>query len=116
MATLDTEEQKISTELSEEELQREKVNKLFKTAKISILVALTILWIVSAVLGLISVWNGEGILDTPWIILGLVLMIFIVIFVIIPLFRSLRNDVKEFNKEKAKNVQLEIKQKENKAN
>ncbi len=108
MTTLDNVKTQESVKLTDEEQQQaEKVDKLFKIGKISILAALTILWGVSAVLGLISLWKGEGILDTPWVILGLVLLIFIIVFVVTPLFRSLRADVKAFNKEKAEKEKLE---------
>lgn len=97
-----------SVELTEEEEQREKkIAKLFQIGKISILASLTILWVVSAVLGLISLWKGEGIVDTPWVIFGLVLTVVIVVLVVIPLFRNLRTDVKAFNKEKAEKERLE---------
>ena len=69
------------TSLDEE--RTEKIAKLFKAGKISILVMLTGLWIVSAVLGLISLWKGESILDTPWVIMGLVLLVVVIVFVFI---------------------------------
>ena len=91
-------EEKEFSEHNQQEI--EKTSKLFKIAKVSILVSLSIFWIVSAILGLISLWKGEGILDTPWVIFSLVLTVVVIFFVIIPLFRSLKSDIKEYNKEK----------------
>lgn len=91
----------------ENDERTEKISKLFKISKISILVMLTGLWITSAVLGLISLWRGEGILDTPWVIMGIVLLFVVIILVVVPLFRSLRKDVRAFNKEKAEKEELE---------
>ncbi|MHA1199121.1 MAG: hypothetical protein ACTSQF_07210 [Candidatus Heimdallarchaeaceae archaeon] len=91
----------------EEEKRAENTAKLFQIGKYSILAALTILWIVSAVLGLISLLRGEGIVDTPWVIFGLVLTVVIVVLVVVPLFRSLRTDVKSFNEGKAEKEKID---------
>jgi membrane protein YdbS with pleckstrin-like domain len=99
--------------ISEEEEREEKISKLFKVGKISILVMLTGMWIVSAVLGLISLWRGEGILDTPWVIMGIVLLFVVILLVIVPLFRSLRSDVRAFNKQKAASEESEMNETEN---
>ena len=97
-----------TVEIVDNEQQREeKMSKLFKISKISILAMLTILWGVSAVLGLMSLWRGDRILDTPWVILGIVLLVVIIFLVVIPLFRTLRDDVRAFNKEKEEKKKLE---------
>jgi len=95
------------TEQIYEDERTEKIAKMFKIGKISILIMLTIFWIVSAVLGLISLGQGESITDTPWVIMGLVLLVAVIFLVVIPLFRNLRADVKDFNKEKAEKEKLE---------
>lgn len=100
-------EQDIAEETETDYLREEKIAKLFKISKIAILVSLTIFWIVTIVLGLISLWNEEGILDTPWVIFGLVLTVIVIIFVIIPLYRSLKVDIRLYNEEKAEKEKLE---------
>jgi membrane protein YdbS with pleckstrin-like domain len=97
----------LSESVDKDQQREEKISKLFKISKITILISLTILWIVTAVLGLISLWKGQGILGTPWVIFGLVLTVVIIVVVVIPLFRNLRSDVKEFNKQKAEKEKIE---------
>jgi uncharacterized membrane protein len=106
-STEDTNVQETVVVVDEEQQREEKISKLFKISKISILAMISILFLVSAVLGLISLYNEEGILDTPWVILGLILMVVVIVLVVIPLFRTLRDDIQAFNKEKEEKKNLE---------
>ena len=76
----------------------ERIIKLGKTGKILVYASITIVWFVVAGLGIRDIWIGKGFLETPWILFGLILSIFIVGLIIIPLFRSLKSDVKDYKK------------------
>jgi hypothetical protein len=71
-------------------------SRLSKLGKYLALGSITILWIVSAVLGIRDLWMGKGIIETPWVIFGIVLTVVIVFLVVVPLFRSLREDVRNY--------------------
>ncbi len=82
-----------------EDIQSTEVEiKLSKTGKYIALAAISILWAVSAGLGIRDLWIGKGIIETPWVIFSIVLTAVIIFLVVIPLFRSLREDVRDYNK------------------
>ncbi len=85
---------------SEEQSIQEPISKLAKYGRITIYASLIILWIVTAVLGIIDLIQGKTITETPWIIFGLVLTVPIVLIVILPLFKSLKTDVKGYKERK----------------
>ncbi len=100
----------VEEEKKEEEDQnysQDSINKLRKPRNIILIGTVVISWIVSAVFSLISLNKGEGILETPWVLLSIFLTFAIIIFVIIPLFRNLRKDVKEVLAENEKQKQEE---------
>ena len=86
------EEEKIEEE--EQNYNQESIDKLRKPRNIVLVGTIVISWTVSAVFSLISLNKGEGILETPWVLLSIFLTLVIIIFVIIPLFRNLRKGVK----------------------
>ena len=85
-------------------VNEEKINKLGKTGKILIYASITIVWFVVAGLGIRDIWMGKGFLETPWILFGLILSVFIVVLIVIPLFRSLRADVQDYKKRQQNKV------------
>ena len=80
--------------------QKETVAKLGKIGKILLYGSITVVWITVATLGLIDLWNDKGILETPWIIFGLILTLVIVVVVIFPLFSNVKTGVRTALKEK----------------
>lgn len=86
----------------EENKNQESVNKLRKLRNILLIGSLIVVWTVSAVFSMIDLYKGLGILETPWILLGIFLTIAVFIIVIVPLFNSLRTDVREALAEKEK--------------
>ena len=78
----------------------ETVIKLAKLGKYLLLSSIAILWAVTAALGIRDLWQGKGILETPWVIFGLVLTIVVIILVVFPLLNTLREDVRNYNKRK----------------
>ena len=66
---------------------------------------LVIVWSVTAALGIRDIWQDVGILETPWIIFGLVLSVILIIVIIVPLYRSLRVDVRSYKERKEKEEQ-----------
>ena len=98
----DTEESKT------EDIQTVEVeNKLAKLGKYLSLATISILWVVSAVLGIRDLWIGKGIIETSWVIFSIVLTAGVIFLVVLPLFRSLREDVRDYNRRKE-----EVKQEE----
>lgn len=97
-----TESEKMENMQRSEET-RVKINKI---GKIMFYVTLVIVWSVSAALGIRDIWKDVGILETPWIIFGLVLSVILVILIIVPLYRSLRVDVRNYKERKEKENQL----------
>ena len=79
--------------------------KITKTGKILFYATLVIVWTVTAALGLRDIWRDVGILETPWIIFGLVLSVILIVVIIIPLYRSLKVDVRNYKERKEKEKQ-----------
>ncbi len=71
------------------------ISKLRKLRNILLLGTIFIVWTVSAVFSMIDLNKGLGILETPWILLGIFLTLVVIIIIIIPLFKNLRTDVRE---------------------
>jgi hypothetical protein len=90
-------EEKEGMQRSEE--TRVKINKI---GKIMFYATLVIVWSVTAGFGIRDIWQDVGILETPWIIFGLVLSVILIIVIIIPLYRSLRVDVRIYKERKEK--------------
>jgi len=90
---------KEKTDLHKTEETRYRINKI---GKIMFYAILTIIWLVTAVLGIRDIWRDVGILETPWIIFSLVLSFILIIVIIIPLFRSLKVDVRSYKERKEK--------------
>ncbi len=100
----------MTTEEKKEEEQnknQESVNKLRKLRNILLLGTIMVVWTVSAVFSMIDLNRGLGILETPWIFLGIFLTLVVIIVIIIPLFNNLRTEVKEVLAEKEKQKQEE---------
>ncbi|OLS29529.1 MAG: hypothetical protein HeimAB125_22290 [Candidatus Heimdallarchaeota archaeon AB_125] len=98
----DTEESKT------EDIQSAEVeNKLGKLGKYLSLATISILWVVTAVLGIRDLWIGKGIIETPWVIFSIVLTVVIIFLVVLPLLRSLKEDVRDYNKRKEEESQEE---------
>ncbi len=74
--------------------------KLAKLGKYLLFSSIAILWAVAAALGIRDLWQGKGILETPWVIFGLVLTLVVIVLVVFPLLNSLREDVRDYNKRK----------------
>jgi len=74
--------------------------KLAKLGKYLLLSSIAILWVVVAALGIRDLWLGKKILETPWVIFGLVLTLVVIVLVVFPLFNNLREDVRDYNKRK----------------
>ena len=74
--------------------------KLAKLGKYLLLSSIAILWVVAAALGIRDLWLGKKILETPWVIFGLVLTLVVIVLVVFPLFNNLREDVRDYNKRK----------------
>lgn len=74
--------------------------KLAKLGKYLLLSSIAVLWVVVAVLGIRDLLQGKGILETPWVIFGLVLTLVVIVFVVFPLLNNLREDVRDYNKRK----------------
>ena len=84
-----------------EDTQENKTEKkLAKLGKYLLLSSIAILWVVAASLGIRDLWQGKGILETPWVIFVLVLTLVVVVFVVFPLLSSLRKDIRDHNKRK----------------
>lgn len=81
--------------------------KLAKLGKYLLLSSIAILWAVAAALGIRDLWQGKGILETPWVIFGLVLTLVVIVFVVFPLLNNLREDVRDYNKRKEKKEKLQ---------
>ncbi len=92
----DIEEKK---DMQKSEETREKIAKI---GKIMFYATLVIVWTVAAALGIRDIWGDVGILETPWIIFGLVLSVILIIVIVIPLYRSLRVDVRNYKERKEK--------------
>ncbi len=99
----------VEEEKKEENKNQGSINKLRKLRTVLLFGTLIVVWTVSAVFSMINLNKGLGILETPWILLGIFLTIAVILIVIIPLFNSLRKDVKEVLAEKEKQ-KLEEKQ------
>jgi len=100
----------MTAEEKKEEAQnknQESVNKLRKLRNVLLLGTIIILWTVSAVFSMIDLNRGLGILETPWILLGIFLTLVVIIVIIIPLFNNLRTEVREVLAEKEKQKQNE---------
>jgi membrane protein YdbS with pleckstrin-like domain len=80
--------------------ESETEKKLAKLGKYLLLSSIAILWIVVAALGIRDLWQGKGILETPWVIFGLVLTLVVIVFVVLPLLNNLREDIRDYNKRK----------------
>ena len=89
-------------EEEEENKNQETIKKLRKLRNVLLIGSLIVVWTVSAVFSMIDLNKGLGILETPWILLGIFLTIAVIIIVIVPLFNSLRTDVREVLAEKEK--------------
>ncbi len=76
--------------------------KLAKLGRYLLLSSIAILWAVAAALGIRDLWQGKGILETPWVIFGLVLTLVVIVLVIFPLLNNLREDIRNYNKRKEK--------------
>ena len=99
---------------NEESQPSEVENKLAKLGKYLAYSVITIIWAVSAGFSIRDLWQGKGIIETPWVILGIVLTLIIIVLVIIPLFRSLREDVRDYNRRKeAENMERKDVEEEN---
>jgi len=81
--------------------------KLAKLGKYLLLSSIAILWAVAAALGIRDLWQGKGILETPWVIFGLVLTLVVIVFVVFPLLNNLREDVRDYNKRKEEKEKLQ---------
>lgn len=90
--------------------QTETINKLGKIGKITLYGSISVVWGVVAVLGIIDLWNNKGILETPWVIFGLVLTVLILVIVIIPLFANVKTQVKQVMKEKEEKINTPVKE------
>ena len=97
-----TVEEENKEEEEEENRNQESINKLRKLRNVLLIGSLIVVWTVSAVFSMIDLNKGLGILETPWILLGIFLTIAVIIIVIVPLFNSLRTDVREILAEKEK--------------
>ncbi|NPD88135.1 MAG: hypothetical protein HGN29_05410 [Asgard group archaeon] len=95
-----SENQEDTVNLEEDEESTENREKLAKIGKMLIGATVIIIWGVSAGLGLRDIWTGKGILETPWVIFSIVFTFFLVIIVIMPLFKGLRADVQDYKKRK----------------
>ena len=91
------------THINDQETRR----KLGTLRNILLMSSILIVWIVSAIFSLINLFNGVGILETPWILFSIFLTIAVIIIVIIPLFRNLRVGVREVLDEKEKQKETE---------
>ena len=90
-----------------EDTQENKTEKkLAKLGKYLLLSSIAILWAVAASLGIRDLWQGKGILETPWVIFGLVLTLVVIVIVVLPLLNSLREDVQDYNKRKEEKEKL----------
>ena len=97
-----TVEEENKEEEEEDNKNQESINKLRKLRNVLLIGSLIVVWTVSAVFSMIDLNKGLGILETPWILLGIFLTIAVIIIVIVPLFNSLRTDVREILAEKEK--------------
>jgi hypothetical protein len=88
-------------DMQKSEETRVKINKI---GKIMFYATLIIVWTVTAALGIRDIWRDVGILETPWIIFSLVLSVVLIIVIIVPLYRSLRVDVRSYKERKEKEV------------
>lgn len=90
-----------------EDTQENKTEKkLAKLGKYLLLSSIAILWAVAASLGIRDLWQGKGILETPWVIFGLFLTLVVIVIVVLPLLNSLREDVQDYNKRKEEKEKL----------
>jgi len=90
-------------QINKTEETRARVNKI---GRIMFYVTIVTVWVVAAVLGIRDIWRDVGILETPWIIFGLVLSVVLVIIVVVPLYKNLKKDVRKYKEEKEKEKQL----------
>ncbi|MHA2357720.1 MAG: hypothetical protein ACXABK_02995 [Candidatus Heimdallarchaeaceae archaeon] len=75
--------------------------KLSRLGRILLAITTIVIWTVVAVLGIHDIWwLDKGILETPWIITGLILTAVLIGVVIVPLFTSLRSDIQEYKQKK----------------
>ena len=90
------------TDVDQEEISvaEKSVKKLGKLRNILLIAAIMVVWTVSAVFSILDLNKGLGILETPWVLLGIFLTIAIIVIIIIPLFLNLRADVKQTLAEK----------------
>ncbi|MHA1347584.1 MAG: hypothetical protein ACTSVO_14075 [Candidatus Heimdallarchaeaceae archaeon] len=95
-------EEKKKEEVEEQNINQESVNKLRRLRNILLLGTIIVVWTVSAVFSIIDLNKGLGILETPWVLLGIFLTLAVIIIIIVPLFRNLRTDVREALAEKEK--------------
>lgn len=83
--------------------ERNELAKIKKYTSYTLLAVLVGFWGYAAVKSIISLWNDEGFFATPWPTLGLILTGVIVVIVILPLYISIREDVKATLEAKEKN-------------
>ena len=99
------------------EIEKEVINnseqsviKLRNLRNILFMSAIIVVWLVSAVFSIIDLYKGLGVLETPWVLLGIFLTIAIIVIIIIPLFRNLRTDVRQVLAEKEEKKLSETKE------
>lgn len=89
-------EELVQTEEDEERIESENREKLFKIGKFLLGATVIIIWSVSAALGLRDIWTGKGVLETPWVIFSIVFTVVLFVIVIIPLFKGLKTDIRDY--------------------
>ncbi len=80
----------------------DRILKLGRTGRVLVYSTITTVWAVAVGLGIRDLWIGKGIIETPWIIFGLVLSLVVVFVIVVPLFKSLKADVQKYKDEKEK--------------